>query len=197
MPTKNLLIKSSKGKSALESGKWHVFEQPKNYIEAIDTGDISKNLDAATLNVMISGVPSGWARAKLFGMAFNYAVDIDPQVGETALIKFYKMLLDEWKGLIGLMAIHATNITLSPPIYLQGADANNLFDLKATLGHILFDDVDLWCNPEALATRTIDSHPFIQLIYYNGNLIGGFSPYSLIFTAANYGDISRDRKSVV
>lgn len=51
MPTKNLLIKSSKGKSALESGKWHVFEQPKNYIEAIDTGDISKNLDAATLNV--------------------------------------------------------------------------------------------------------------------------------------------------
>ena len=191
MPTKNLLIKSSKGKSALESGKWHVFEQPKNYIEAIDTGDISKNLDAATLNVMISGVPSGWARAKLFGMAFNYAVDIDPQVGETALIKFYKMLLDEWKGLIGLMAIHATNITLSPPIYLQGADANNLFDLKATLGHILFDDVDLWCNPEALATRTIDSHPFIQLIYYNGNLIGGFSPYSLIFTAANYGDISR------
>lgn len=54
-----------------EQGSWSQMTQASTYIRGIQTGDILDDADARTLNAIISGIPTPWARAKLF----KYALD--------------------------------------------------------------------------------------------------------------------------
>lgn len=187
MSTKSLLINSSSTKTEVK-GKWHLFEEAQPYIQGIETGKIAEEITAEALNALISGVPSPWARARLFGFAFPYT-QVEANIQTSGLIEFYDMLMEEWKGLLACIALFPDRITISEPIYLDKDDPN-LFHVPSALGRMLFEDADLWCDPEKLAINP-DEKPFIQLIYYAGKLIGGTSPYSLIFTASEYSGLTQ------
>jgi hypothetical protein len=75
----------------------------------------TREIDAATLNTMISGVPTPWARARLFGFALKYTQE-DPNIRTTGLIKFYNSLVAEWKGLIATLALFPNRIKVSAPV---------------------------------------------------------------------------------
>jgi len=182
---KALLIKSYTEKKESTSS-WHRLEEIEPYIMGIKTGDITSNVDSTTLNDLISGVPTPWARAKLFWFSFKYLQKQDANIQTSGLVEFYKMLLNEWKGLIAMIALFPDRIHFSEPIYLENKK-NDLFDISDSFGRMLFDEKDLWSD----LTKGPDAEPFTQLIYYGDEeqLIGATSPYSIIFTSVDYSQL--------
>lgn len=186
---KALLIKSHTTKTGSQ-GVWNSLDDATSYIQGINTGKVLDDLNADKLSALISGVPSPWARAKLFKLAFD--TGSDPNIEESGLITFYKFLEGEWKGLIAVMALYPDRIKISEPIYMDPKGEN--YDLAAAFGRMLFDDKDLWSNQEELMSNP-DSKPFIQLIYYKGILVGGTSPLTGVFTGVNY-DLKREASDI-
>jgi hypothetical protein len=160
---------------------WHELTDTDPFIKNIKTIDVNQSMDAASMNAMVSGIPSPWARARLFHSAFEYV--IDGNIQDNGLRQFCTLLIKEWKGLLGLLAIHSTHIKLKTLILDPNAPQNGHLDLKRAMGNMLFNDIELWndkdCNP-------IDALPIIQLIYCHDVLVGFVSPYTLIGTAAEY-----------
>ena len=64
--SKALLIQSYTTLTTGVQGDWNALNMANSYIQGIQTGDILSSVNAQTLNALISGVPSPWARAKLF-----------------------------------------------------------------------------------------------------------------------------------
>lgn len=181
--TKALLIKSYEEKTTGVLGQWNKLDQTSSYIQGIETGKILNDLSSDKLSILISGVPSPWARAKLFRFAFNTLATPDPAINEAGLLQFYKCLYAEWKGLIAVMALYPDRITISKPIKM---DVNGpIYDITSAFGRMLFDESDLWSNQDELSTNA-DSQPFIQLIYFKRHLVGGTSPLTGVFTGVNY-----------
>ncbi|MEM7655923.1 MAG: hypothetical protein AAF399_07330 [Bacteroidota bacterium] len=189
MDTKALLISNSSSSKKGKRGQWHLFEEAQPYIQGIDTNIDKEDIDAQTLNSLVSGIPSPWARARLFGFAFPYT-QVEANIKKSGLIEFYEGLINEWKGLLACIALFPDRIRVSDPIPLDTKDEDPLFHIPNALGRMLFEDADLWCDPDALAAEP-KTKPFIQLIYYAGELIGATSPYSLLFTGVNYSDLSQ------
>ncbi len=181
---KALLIKSSIGEKENIQGAWHKFEQATPYIQGISTGDLVENIDAEVLNSMISGLPSVWSRTKVFEYAFKYTHK-DANIETSGLIKFYEVLVREWKGLIALLALHPDRITISKPIIFETKNHDNLYNIPDSFGRMLFEDIDLWCAPDKLK-ESKKEEPFIQLLYYKNVLVGATSPYTFLFTSINY-----------
>ncbi|MCQ2974955.1 MAG: hypothetical protein MJ211_09100 [Bacteroidales bacterium] len=176
-----LLIKSSAGVKENVQGTWHLFDQAAPYIQGIVTSDITENLDAEILASMVSGLPSVWSRAYVFEYAFKYTRK-EANIKTGALIKYYESLLEEWKGLTALMAIFPDRISISKPIPLYGGD--NIYDIATSFGDMLFEDTDLWCNPQQLKL-TKKAEPYIQIIYYNDVAVGATSPNTIFFTSVD------------
>jgi hypothetical protein len=181
------LIKSSNGQKLGATGKWHVHDQIKPYILGIVTGDIDTRQVSGTL---VSGVPTPWARAKLFWFAFDYFHRQDANIETFGLMDFYKMLIDEWKGLIALIALHPDRVSFSEPVYMEhGINQNaNLFDIAGAFGRMLLEDVDIWTDQLKKAANP-NEKPFIQLLKYNNQVIGGVSPFSIVFSGVNCGGL--------
>lgn len=179
---KALLIKSYTTKTGSQ-GIWNSLDDATSYIQGINTGKVLDDLNADRLSALISGVPSPWARAKLFKFAFDTIAVPDPNIEESGLMTFYKLLEGEWKGLLAVMALYPDRIKISDPIYMdpKGQD----YDLAAAFGRMLFDDKDVWSNQAELVNNP-DAKPYIQLIYYKGILVGGTSPFTGLFTGVKY-----------
>ena len=188
---KPLLIGSSVEKNGAR-GQWVSFEQPPAFIQGINTGNLDKEAGVDILNTIVSGVPTPWARVKLFQYAFRYVGSEDVNIDTSGLIDFYKTLINEWKGLIGLMALHPNHVTYSEKIILDGKDEENLFDFKNAMGRMLFEDADVWTNPDDLKEKKPNAKPYIQLIYYKGMLVGGISPFTLFFSASSYKNLDNN-----
>lgn len=190
--SKALLIQSYTELTTGTQGQWNQLNMANSYIQGIQTGDILGNVNAATLNALISGVPTPWARAKLFKYALDTLNNPNPNINNGGLVNFYEILHGEWKGLLATIALYPDRIRFSKPVIMntKGAD----YDIASTFGRMLFEDKDVWCNQEALA-KNPDEQPFIQLIYYRNQLVGGTSPMTGIFTGVNYtnlGDLASD-----
>ena len=190
--SKALLIKSYTTKGGSQ-GKWNILEDAFSYIQGINTGKVLDTLSAEELNALISGVPSPWARAKLFKFAFDTLAAPDPNIDQSGLSQFYEMLCGEWKGLIALLALYRDRITFSNPIELDPEGDN--YDIASAFGRMLFDDADIWSNQDALA-KDPDAKPFIQLIYYNQHLIGATSPLTGFFTGVDYSQLKGETKDI-
>ena len=188
---KALLIKSYTTKTGSQ-GVWNSLDDSTSYIQGINTGKVLDDLTADKLAALISGVPSPWARAKLFKFAFDTIAVPDPNIEESGLMTFYRLLEGEWKGLLAVMALYPDRIKFSEPIYMdpKGED----YDIAAAFGRMLFDDKDLWSN-QAELQKNPDAKPYIQLIYYKGILVGGTSPFTGIFTGVNY-DLKREASDI-
>ena len=180
--SKALLIRSYEEKKGGEQGKWNKLDQTPSYIQGIETGKILDDMSADKLGALISGVPTPWARAKLFRFALQTLSTPDPNINQAGLLQFYKLLHGEWQGLLAVMALYPDRIRISKPVYMdvRGGD----YSIAAAFGRMLFEESDLWCNQDELL-KSPDAQPYIQLIYYKGHLVGGTSPLTGVFTGVS------------
>ncbi len=178
------LIRSTEGVKSNSEGKWYVHDKIKPFIRGIIAGDLDINQVSSTL---ISGVPTPWARAKLFWFAFDYLQQQNPNIITSGLIDFYGVLRDEWTGIIALIALFPDRVSFSEPIYMNPKE-KGLYNISGAFGRMLLDDVDIWTDQIA-KQHNPDELPYVQLLRYNGQLIGGTSPFSLVFPAVEYGNL--------
>jgi hypothetical protein len=190
--TKALLIKSYTTKGGTQ-GVWNDLDDAFSYVQGINTGKVLDNLTADKLNALISGVPSPWARARLFKFAFDTLANPDPNIESSGLDQFYEMLCAEWKGLIAVMALFPDRIKFSEPIVMDSTGDN--YDIASAFGRMLFDDSDVWSDQDALS-KDPDAKPYIQLIYYKNHLVGGTSPMTGFFTGVNYSKLKADMTDI-
>ena len=178
------LIRSNLGRLTDPAGKWHIYAKIKPFILGIETGKIDISQASSAL---ISSVPTPWARPKLFWFAFDYLKQTDPNIQTSGLIDFYSLLVDEWKGLIALIALYPDRVSFSDPVYMNGS-STKVFDVSSALGRMLMEDTDLWTNQHARQSNP-DEKPFIQLLKYNNQVIGGTSPFTIVFTGVDYSNL--------
>ncbi len=185
--SKALLIKSYTTLTTGIQGTWNDLNMASSYIQGIQTGQILQDVTADKIAALISGVPTPWARAKLFNFALSTLSNPDPNIGDSGLTQFYEMLHGEWRGLITLLALHSDRIRFSKPVTMNinGDD----YDIASAFGRMLFNDKDIWSNQDALA-KDPGAQPFIQLIYYKDQLIGGTSPLTGVFTGIDYSKLN-------
>lgn len=181
--SKALLIKSYTTLTTGTQGQWNDLNMASSYIQGIETGKILEDVSADKIASLISGVPTPWARAKLFKFALTTLANPDPNITNSGLTQFYEMLLGEWRGLLALMALYADRIRVSKPIVMdtKGGD----YEIASAFGRMLFNDKDIWSDQDALA-KDPDAQPYIHLLYYKDQLIGGTSPLTGVFTGVNY-----------
>ncbi len=192
MSTKALLIQSQTTQNGGDQGEWNELKMATSYIQGIQTGDILETVNAQTLNALISGVPSPWARAKLFKYALETLNNSNPDIIPGGLLNFYTILHEEWRGLLATIALYPDRIRFSAPVSMDTTGGD--YQIASAFGRMLFDDKDIWSNQEALATNP-DEQPYLHLIYYRDQLVGGTSPLTGVFTGVNYstlGDSASD-----
>lgn len=187
MAKKALLISSTMQSPNGNAGVWNNINNIASaYIKQIQTGQIGQNIAPQTLQALISGVPSPWARAKLFKYALDYLGNSAAANAVGGLTQYYRILLGEWKGLLAVMALFPGRITFSEPLSLDRSGKQ--YDIASAFGRMLFEDSDIWSNQDNLQ-RNPGAQPFIQLIYYRGVLVGGTSPLTAVFTGVDYSHL--------
>ena len=184
--SKALLIKSYTTLTTGTQGTWNDLNMASSYIQGIQTGQILQDITADKIAALISGVPTPWARAKLFKFALATLSNPDPNISDSGLTQFYEILHGEWRGLIALLALHSDRIHFSKPVTMNvdGGD----YDIASAFGRMLFNDKDIWSDQDALS-KDPSVQPFIQLIYYKDQLIGGTSPLTGVFTGVDYSKL--------
>lgn len=184
--TNNLLPKAIKGHDIppARPNSWEPMELPEQFIDSIDTtgGDLD---DAAKFNLLVSSVPSPWARVLLTQHAI--ATKIDPTDDRT-LSQFYSYLCSEWRGLLAAFVLYPEDFELTKPIELVAKDfakRSGKFDIISTYAKMLFENEALWKH-----NKGDNETPKIQILYYkNGDRrfpVGGTSPFSILFPGMNY-----------
>ncbi len=183
---KALLISSNVQSPNGSTGVWNNINNIASaYIKAIQTGNLLDTVNAQTLQALISGVPSPWARAKLFKYALD-SLGNSAAAANSGLNQYYRILVGEWKGLLAVMALYPGRVTFSAPLSLNLNGGQ--YDIASAFGRMLFEDADIWSNQAELA-KNPGIQPFIQLIYYRGKLVGGTSPLTAVFTGVDYSNL--------
>lgn len=187
MAKKALLIPSNVQSPNGATGVWNnIGNIASAYIKGIQTGKLLNTINAQTLQALISGVPSPWARAKLFKYALDCFGNPVTSATNSGLNQYYNILVSEWKGLLAVMALFPGRITFSAPLSLNTNGGQ--YDIASAFGRMLFEDADIWSNQNDLV-KNPGAQPFIQLIYYRGKLVGGTSPLTAVFTGVDYSDL--------
>ena len=191
--SKALLIQSYTTLTTGTQGDWNELNMANSYIQGIQAGDILGTVNAQTLSALISGVPSPWARAKLFKYALDTINNPNPSIDNGGLLNFYEILHGEWRGLLATIALYPDRIRFSAPVQMdvRGGD----YGIASAFGRMLFDDKDVWSNQEVLA-KNPDAQPFIHLIYYRNQLVGGTSPLTGVFTGVNYSGLGQTASDI-
>lgn len=184
--TSNLLPKCLKGHDTqmAKPNTWQRMEQARQFIDSIDTtgGEMDK---AAKFNLLVSSVPSPWARVHLT----QHAIMPGNEAGDTrTLTQFYAFMRSEWRGLIAAYVLYPEDFELTAPIDLVSKDMTSRsgqFDILSTYSEMLFENAPLWKHQKGK-----NENPKMQLLYYhNGDrrfVIGGTSPFSILFSGMNY-----------
>ena len=185
--SKALLIKSYTTLTTGTQGDWNDLNMASSYIQGIQTGRILEDVSADKIAALISGVPTPWARAKLFKFALGTLANPDPAITNSGLTQFYEMLHGEWRGLLALMALYSDRIRISKPVIMNAKGGD--YEIASAFGRMLFNDKDIWSNQDVLA-HDPDAQPYIHLLYYKDQLIGGTSPLTGVFTGVDYSHMS-------
>jgi len=179
---KSLVIKS---KSAPQGARfeWSKIGNIETFTKEIITPAIGAD-GGANVGSVVSGMPTVFARANMFRIALDSVTD--PDYSGSGLLSFYKFLISEWKGLISCMALNAQSIKVKR-IYLTYSDGkttedtSNLYECTGSFGNMLFERKELWANPS-----DVENVPFVDVIIYKDQVIGGTSPDSFLFTSNSY-----------
>ena len=184
--TNNLLPKCVKGHDTQQAkpNSWEKMGMPKQFIDSIDTtgGELT---DAAKFNLLVSSVPSPWARVHLTQHAIMANED---RSDSRTLSKFYAFLCSEWRGLMAAYVLYPEDFELTEPIELVSKDItkrSGKFDILSTYAEMLFENEALWKYEKGQLDK-----PKMQILYYhNGDQrypVGGTSPFSILFSGMNY-----------
>ena len=169
-------------------GEWKdITSQMPTFTRDIITPSIKEGAD---ISAIVSGVPTIYARVNLFRLSIDYiANQKDPQHQSSSLMQFYEQLVDEWKGFIACLAFDYQKIT-TRRIFLGYSDSkdidstSNIYEPKGAFGQMLFKRRALWCDQDK--SKNEENIPFIDVISYDGKVVGATSPDSLLFTAVAY-----------
>ncbi|TWR26793.1 hypothetical protein FPZ42_07075 [Mucilaginibacter achroorhodeus] len=151
-----------------------------------EIGGDQKGAAPVSIGSVVSGMPTAYARSVLFDNALRLIRDKKEASG---LLLFYKSLLSEWKGLISCLALNYKDISIQR-VHLGYTDGlvisqtENIYEPKGAFGNALFERKLLWCD-QSLAGNA-EKIPFIDVISYKGQVLGGTSPDSLLFTSVSY-----------
>lgn len=150
----------------------------------IETQAINEN--SGNIGALLSGIPTPFARANMFKDAFNYTGNEGTSAN---LTNYYVNLVKEWRGLIACIALDYSRISTERVwlVYSDGKDiatTANIYEPCGAFGNMLFGSKPLWC--EANADVEHKGKPFIDIIKYDGAVVGGTSPESLVFTSVAY-----------
>lgn len=183
------LVINVESKSVPQGGvsKWNdITTQMPVFTHDIVTPGLDDKKNKTDISALVSGVPTVFARADLFKTALSYSGSNN---ANGALNDFYKDLIDEWKGLIGCLALKPNVITIKKVelAYSDGKsikDTYNIYEPKGAFGNMLFEQRDAWCLRKRAQNEV--SIPFINIIKIGKQVVGGTSPFTLLFTAPNY-----------
>lgn len=189
--TKALTIKVHP-KTALQGVQfaWDKIPQLEVFTRNIIIPEIAVEQDGgatANIGMLVSGIPTVFARASLFENALNNIIDKDADA--SGLMLFYKSLVSEWKGFISCIALNYKDVEVNrvPLVYSDGKkihDTENIYEPTGAFGNALFERQPLWCD-QSLADNA-EKVPFIDVISFKGNVVGGTSPDCFLFTSASY-----------
>ncbi len=192
--TKNVLINSSVSPNGSQF-KWNSFgDFIKEFTSSIGVSNSNAaDNDSPQPNISnaVSGLPSAFARANMFSYALNSPA---VQGKSSGLNSFYSVLLDEWKGLISSFVLESNTTAFQVKrVWLTYSDndgtlinTNNIYEPRGAFGNTLFNRKQLWEDQNEIGDPARNKKPFIDIIYYNGQVVGGTSPESLVFTAPGY-----------
>jgi hypothetical protein len=165
--------------------KWEPFKNMQIFTRDIVTPAIS--LDSNDVAAIVSGVPTAYARANLFNNAMNYNKGADD--GALNLNAYYGQLASEWRGFIACIALDHQRVEVERVklTYSDGKDIKetaNIYEPKGAFGNMLFERKMLWSDLEAQGPER--GIPFIDVIKYDGKVVGATSPDCLLFTSVSY-----------
>lgn len=139
------------------------------------------------IGAIVCGMPTIFARANMFINALNAVTDKSEKVD--GLIGFYKTLVDEWRGIISCIALDYSEIKVKR-VFLTYTDGlkidktENIYEPKGAFGNVLFERAPLWADQTKSGNS--ENPPFIDVITYKGQVVGGTSPESFFFTSVSY-----------
>jgi len=192
--TKNVLISSGVTPSGSEY-KWNsIGDFIKEFTSTIGvnaTNKDDKDTPKPNISNAVSGLPSAFARANMFTYALNSPAVEGPTSG---LNSFYAVLLDEWKGLVSSFVLESNTTAFEVKrVWLVYSDhdgtlerTDHLYEPRGAFGNSLFNRKQLWEDQNEIGDPARNKKPFIDIIYYNGQVVGGTSPESLLFTSPGY-----------
>jgi hypothetical protein len=182
-------VKSSTTPPGIEY-QWAKIPQLPEFTKNIIIPEISVDKDGNTsvdIGSIVSGMPTVFARANMFRNALDNITDTKAEA--SGLMLFYTSLISEWKGFISCMALNYKDLEIDR-IHLAYSDGknisetSNIYEPIGAFGNVLFERKPLWCD-QSLANNN-EKIPFIDVISLNGNVIGGSSPDSFLFTSVSY-----------
>ncbi len=169
---------------------WDKIPQLEVFTKNIIIPEIAVDKDGNTsvdIGSIVSGMPTVYARANLFRNALDTITDKDADA--SGLMLFYKSLISEWKGFISCIALNYKDIEINR-VQLSYSDGkklietSNIYEPIGAFGNVLFERQPLWCD-QSLSNND-DKIPFIDVISFKGNVIGGTSPDCFLFTSVSY-----------
>lgn len=164
--------------------KWETIGNMQAFTRDIITPELDEKADKSAI---VSGIPTVFARANMFSLALSYSGDSMTNTS-AGMIAYYNELIDEWKGLIACIALDSGKLQIKriDLTYSDGKGKDktgNLYESKGAFGNMLFNRKPLWT--EQLGEPG-EQPPFINIIKYNNQVVGGTSPECLLFTAPSY-----------
>lgn len=169
--------------------EWDKIPQLEVFTKNIIIPEIAIDKDGNTsvdIGSIVSGMPTVFARADMFRNALDNVTDLKTEA--TGLMLFYKALINEWKGFVSCIALNYKDLEIVPVqlTYSDGKniiDTSNIYEPTGAFGNVLFERKKLWCN---LTLPEGDQIPFINVIKFNKEVVGGTSPDSFLFTSVSY-----------
>ncbi|WP_366183620.1 hypothetical protein [Flavobacterium ovatum] len=169
---------------------WDKIPQIQVFTKNIVIPEIAVDKDGNTsvdIGSIVSGMPTVYARANLFRNALDNVTDIKAEA--TGLMLFYKSLISEWKGFISCIALNYKDFEIERVhlSYTDGKtimDTENIYEPIGAFGNVLFERKPLWCDQSL--SNNADKIPFIDVIKFKGDVVGGTSPDSFLFTSVSY-----------
>ena len=164
--------------------KWETIGTMQSFTRDIITPELNEKADKSAI---VSGIPTVFARANMFKLALEYSGDSMTNTS-AGMIAYYDELIDEWKGLIACIALDSGKLQIKR-VELTYSDGkpkdktSNLYESKGAFGNMLFNRKPLWTEHTG---EPGEMPPFINIIKYNNQVVGGTSPESLLFTAPSY-----------
>ena len=164
--------------------QWEVLPNASVFIANILTPKLNKDTNIGSL---VSGIPTAFARVDLFTEAIEFCGSGSKPVANN-LTSYFPILVDEWRGFIACLALDYPQISVRR-INLAYSDGKsveataNPYEPKGAFGNMLLDRRDLWCD---LTVPEANRVPFLNVIKYNGQVVGATAPDCLLFTSTGY-----------